>query len=226
MTPWTLPMLRVRPPPEEDEEEKARRKATTRKKRRVRKEKAGMEKENHAQLLWQLAHYRQAEEERRLAREARRRPQQQWPQRRQQRQKDRPSTPANQHCHCGRFFVDFVGEHWVTHVLRGWGEVLSGYWSGNAVTGPGTHAITRQVTHAVRLHPPTGPVTGLVPHAVTSLLHIFVHSFQDQPTAEGHGAAQGHDAPEIEPANVPPAEVNQEAPVGGELTVVAAEIPE
>ena len=57
-------------PTEEDEEEKARLKARTQKKRRLLKEKAEAEKENQAQLLLELAHYRQAEERRRLARES------------------------------------------------------------------------------------------------------------------------------------------------------------
>ena len=57
-------------PTEEDGEEKARQRARTRKKRRLCKEKAEAEKENVAQLVLELAHYRQAEEWRRLAREA------------------------------------------------------------------------------------------------------------------------------------------------------------
>ena len=52
---------------EEDEEEKAGRKARTRKKRCLRKEKADVEKGNQAQLLLELVHYQQAEEQRRLA---------------------------------------------------------------------------------------------------------------------------------------------------------------
>ena len=51
-------------------------------------------------------------------------------------------------------------------------------------------------------------------------------ALEDTPPAEGHGAAQGHDAPEIEAANVQAAEVGQEAPAGGAPTGVASEIPE
>ena len=37
------------------------------------------------------------------------------------------------------------------------------------------------------------------------------HSFQDQPPTKRHGAPQGHDAPHVEAADVPPAEMDEEA---------------
>ena len=57
-------------PTEEVEEEKARRQAGTQKKQCLLNVKGDAEKENQAQLLSELAHYRLAEEERWLAREA------------------------------------------------------------------------------------------------------------------------------------------------------------
>ena len=75
--------------------------------------------------------------------------------------------------------------------------------------------VTGPLTHVARFCRPTGPLTGPVTNAVTLLLHIFVHSFQEQPPAEGNGAAQGHDAPGVEAADVPPAEVAEEAPASG-----------
>ena len=57
--------------------------------------------------------------------------------------------------------------------------------------------------------------------AVTQL-----RALQDQPIAEGHGEAQGHDAPEIEAADVQAAKVDQDAPAGEAPIGVASEITE
>ena len=199
MTLWTLPMLRVRPPrrgmsrrkpagrPRHGRSDACARRRQTRKRR------------TRHNCCWSCRTIDRLKNRGGSHERPRRQPQQQRPQRRQQRQKDQPSTPGNQHCHCGRLVAYCAWEHWVTHVaglllillgntrlrvwLQGWGEVLCGYWSGNTVTSPVTHAVTGPGTHAVSFRLPTGPVTGPVTHAATSLLHNFVHSFQDQPTA-------------------------------------------